>query len=44
MSAKIYQFCPKPSEVVSLAEGHAQARVAFIAAWWRFWFDVWGIR
>lgn len=47
MNAKILQFvrtCPKPREVVSSAEGHAHAGVEYAAAWWIFWFNVWGIK
>ena len=46
MSAVILEFkrtCPKPCEVVSLAEGHVHAYATYCAAWWLFWFDLWGI-
>ena len=46
MSAAILPFsrkCPKPSEVVSAAEGQMQANLAYWIASWRFWFYLWGI-
>lgn len=44
MTARIYRFAPRPAVVVDRAEQHAQAHVAYVAACWRLWFSLWGIR
>ncbi|MEL0012923.1 MAG: hypothetical protein VW881_05805 [Alphaproteobacteria bacterium] len=46
MSAKILPFhrsCPRPSAVVATVEDSVAASINFGAAWWLWWFSLWGI-
>lgn len=46
MNAKILPFrrsCPRPSAVVATVEDSVAASIHFGAAWWLWWFSLWGI-